>query len=209
MSRCGSVYTCRKAQPIQKSKMVIKKKLIENRDDRKITEFCQIRRSNRKTSQRLQMEKLDKTLQLIDTGYNEDFLRIYESDLKGRGLRAGCSFEKEAFVVEYKGELLNYAEARLREKMYAQDSKIGSYMYYFEHQNKRYCVDATAETKFKGRLVNHSLLNPNLKSKVIDGNGTIHLCLFAKRDIRIGEELLYDYGDRSSASIALNPWLKS
>ncbi|KAI6215113.1 [Histone H4]-lysine(20) N-methyltransferase [Aphelenchoides besseyi] len=208
MSRCGTVYTCRKTQAIQKPKMVMKKKLIDKGDDRKITEFFQIRRSNRKTSQRLQMEKLDKTLQLIDTGYNEDFLRIYECD-KGRGIRAGREFAKDQFVVEYKGDLLTYAEARLREKMYAQDSKIGCYMYFFEHQNKRYCVDATTETKFKGRLVNHSLLSPNLKSKVVDGDGTIHLCLFAKRDIRIGEELLYDYGDRSSASIALNPWLRS
>lgn len=41
---------------------------------------------------------------------------------------------------------------------YAKDSDIGSYMYFFEHRNKRYCVDATAETKFKGRLINHSYL---------------------------------------------------
>lgn len=99
-------------------------------------------------------------------------------------------------------------EARRREMEYAKDSNIGSFMYFFEHKNKRWCVDATAETEFKGRLINHSYLKPNLKSKVIELPNSIHLCLFAKRDIQIGEELSYDYRDRRHLTVVYNPWLK-
>ena len=39
-------------------------------------------------------------------------------------------------------------------------------MYYFEHASRYFCVDATPETRFKGRLVNHSRINPNMQAKV-------------------------------------------
>lgn len=91
--------------------------------------------------------------------------------------------------------MIQYDEARRRELEYSKNSDIGCYMYFFEYRNKKWCVDATSETDFKGRLVNHSYLNPNLKSRVVELPNSIHLCLFAKRDIKIGEELLYDYGE--------------
>jgi histone-lysine N-methyltransferase SETD8 len=105
--------------------------------------------------------------------------------------------------------MLPYDEAKTRETEYAKNTDIGSYMYFFEYRNKRWCVDATAETEFKGRLINHSYLNPNLRSRVIELPNSIHLCLFAKRDIQIGEELSYDYHDRRFQTVSLNPWLKS
>jgi histone-lysine N-methyltransferase SETD8 len=80
-------------------------------------------------------------------------------------------------------------------------------MYFFKYQERRMCVDATAETPFKGRLLNHSVLRPNLRPKVLDFGHFICVGLFALRDIEPGEELLYDYGDRSSATVRKNPWL--
>lgn len=68
-------------------------------------------------------------------------------------------------------------------------------------------VDATKETGRMGRLINHSKTG-NCQTKLHDINGTPHLILVASRDIDKGEELLYDYGDRSKASIAAHPWLK-
>lgn len=101
--------------------------------------------------------------------------------------------------------------AKLREKEYAKDEAIGSYMYYFTHRNTNYCVDATAESPFKGRLINHSALRPNAKTKVVDFSGrkggAIHLILVARRDIDEGEEILYNYGEVSTAVIERNPWL--
>ena len=106
------------------------------------------------------------------------------------------------------GEIISFVKAREREANYSKDPKVGSYMYYFQHNNAKWCVDATEESCYKGRLINHSFYTPNLKTKVVDfGKNCFYLCLFALRDIKEGEELLYDYGDRSEESIKANPWL--
>jgi len=70
-------------------------------------------------------------------------------------------------------------------------------------------VDATAESGLYGRLVNHSRLKFNCQTKVVEVEGQPHLILVAARDIKIGEELLYDYGDRSKESLEAYPWLAS
>lgn len=68
-------------------------------------------------------------------------------------------------------------------------------------------VDATAETSRLGRLINHSKTQPNCATRVVAIGDTPHLILVAARDIDSGEELLYDYGDRSRSSVASHPWL--
>ncbi|GLD71663.1 N-lysine methyltransferase KMT5A-A-like isoform X1 [Lates japonicus] len=60
-------------------------------------------------------------------------------------------------------------------------------------------VDATKETASMGRLINHS--KPELPNQITTSTAP-HLILKVSRDIDEGEELLYDYGDRSKASIA-------
>jgi hypothetical protein len=51
-----------------------------------------------------QIEKDEQIRLLIETGYNEDFLRIYDDEIKGRGIKTGRPFQKDEFVVEYKGK---------------------------------------------------------------------------------------------------------
>ena len=68
-------------------------------------------------------------------------------------------------------------------------------------------IDATTETGRLGRLVNHSRLSPNLQTKVVVFREKPRLILIARRDIEPGEELLYDYGDRSKESLEAHPWL--
>lgn len=173
----------------------------------KITDFFSVRRSQRKTSKQIEMEERDALESAILLCSNEDFLEVYESKEKGRGIRTLKDFRKNDFVVEYKGDLVDISTAREREKEYAEDSNIGSFMYFFKHGNKHFCVDATEETSYKGRLINHSVLRPNLKTKVVEIKGRVHLILVAKKDIELGEELLYDYGDRTPCTVACNPWL--
>lgn len=43
--------------------------------------------------------------------------------------------------------------------------------------------------------------------KVIDFDKEFNLILIANRDIEVGEELLYDYGDRTPLTVSNNPWL--
>lgn len=69
-----------------------------------------------------------------------------------------------------------------------------------------YSIDATAETGKLGRLVNHSRIG-NLVTKIVTYKNRPHLVLIAKEDIKEGEELNYDYGDRTRESLINHPWL--
>ncbi|XP_011865567.1 PREDICTED: histone-lysine N-methyltransferase pr-set7 [Vollenhovia emeryi] len=170
-----------------------------------ITDYFPVRRSVRK-SKKVVLEEKQRDLENKVLCQVEDGLKIRNFPGKGRGVVTTREFAKGEFVVEYVGELINQGEAKEREEMYAQDQNTGCYMYYFQHRNQQYCVDATAETKKLGRLVNHSRTG-NLIARIVEVNSTPHLVLTAKEDIPIGVEVSYDYGDRSRESIRHHPWL--
>ncbi|XP_005989009.3 N-lysine methyltransferase KMT5A [Latimeria chalumnae] len=174
--------------------------------NRKVTDYYPIRRSARKSKTELKFEEKKKIDELIING-KEEGMKVDIIDGKGRGVLATRSFQKGEFVVEYHGDLIEITDAKKRETLYAQDPSTGCYMYYFQYLSKTYCVDATKETSRLGRLINHSKTG-NCQTKLHDTNGVPHLILVASRDIEAGEELLYDYGDRSKASIEAHPWLK-
>ena len=110
-------------------------------------------------------------------------------------------------MVEYGGDLLSEAEAIAREAEYRADPSKGSFMYFFEHKGKPYCVDATEESGRYGRLVNHSQKNSNCATRVFTFQDIPHLVLVAKQDLEVGKELLYDYGERDSDTLQALPWL--
>ncbi|XP_020285286.1 histone-lysine N-methyltransferase pr-set7 [Pseudomyrmex gracilis] len=170
-----------------------------------ITEYFPVRRSVRK-SKKVVLEEKQRDLENKVLSQIEEGLEIRYFPGKGRGVITTREFAKGEFVVEYIGELINLVEAKEREKRYAQDQNAGCYMYYFQHRNQQYCVDATAESNKLGRLVNHSR-NGNLVTRIVEVCSMPHLVLTAKEDISIGEEITYDYGDRSRESIRHHPWL--
>uniref|UniRef100_A0A8C6TAN4 [histone H4]-lysine(20) N-methyltransferase n=1 Tax=Neogobius melanostomus TaxID=47308 RepID=A0A8C6TAN4_9GOBI len=165
----------------------------KNSQNRKVTDYYPIRRSSRKSKTELKVRSCINI--------------VYQIEGKGRAVFATRSFQKGEYVVEYHGDLLQITDAKKREAEYAQNPATGCYMYYFQYLCKTFCVDATRETGRMGRLINHSK-NGNCQTKLHDINGVPHLILVASRNIEEGEELLYDYGDRSKASIAAHPWLK-
>jgi histone-lysine N-methyltransferase SETD8 len=175
--------------------------------NRKITDYFHIRKSTRKCRSDLEREKREQIecsirLQL------ESGLEVKRVVTKGRGVFATSSFARGQFVCEYAGEILSYSQALQREAKYGQNPSIGCYMYFFEHKSKSYCVDATAETKRIGRLLNHSKLDGNCHTKVFETNDSRPcLILLASRDIEQGEELTFDYGDRNKRSLKSHPWL--
>ncbi|XGW15635.1 hypothetical protein V3C99_001242 [Haemonchus contortus] len=183
------------------------RKAVQDVSNHKITEFFPVRRSSRKTGKQLEEEEKGALRDAIYNMTNETLVEVYMDEKKGRGIRAGKSFVKNEFVIEYKGDIMDYTSAKLREEEYAKDPSIGSYMYFFKYKSKRWCVDATKESIYKGRLINHSALRPNLRTKVVEFEDGLHLILVAKRDIDEAEELLYDYGDRTPETVARNPWL--
>ncbi|XP_048045418.1 lysine methyltransferase 5Ab [Megalobrama amblycephala] len=184
-----------------------KLKVKEPELNRKVTDYFPVRRSCRKSKAELKCEKQRHIDDLIRNGVEEG-LKVKSIEGKGRGIFADRRFQKDQFVVEYHGDLLEISDAKARESRYAQDPSTGCYMYYFRYHDKTYCVDATKESNRLGRLINHSK-NGNLQTKLHDIKGTPHLIFLASRDIEVDEELLYDYGDRSKEAIAAHPWLKN
>ncbi|XP_012725093.1 N-lysine methyltransferase KMT5A-A [Fundulus heteroclitus] len=178
----------------------------KNSQNRKVTDFYPIRRSSRKSKTELKWEQKKLIDDLITNGIEEG-MEVQHIEGKGRAVFATRCFQKGDYIVEYHGDLLQITDAKKREAEYAQNPATGCYMYYFQYLCKTYCVDATKETGRMGRLINHSK-NGNCQTKLHDINGVPHLILVASRDIDKGEEFLYDYGDRSKASIAAHPWLK-
>lgn len=178
----------------------------KNSQNRKVTDYFPIRRSSRKSKAELKCEQKKLLDDRIVNGIEEG-MEVQHIEGKGRAVFATRCFQKGDYVVEYHGDLLQITDAKRREAEYAQNPATGCYMYYFQYLCKTYCVDATKESGRLGRLINHSK-SGNCQTKLHDINGVPHLILVASRDIDKGEELLYDYGDRSKASIAAHPWLK-
>lgn len=69
-------------------------------------------------------------------------------------------------------------------------------------------IDATTETKRKGKYANHSKIHPNAITKSIVLEGEPRLYFVATMNIKDGEEILYDYQDRDTSTIRANPWLR-
>ncbi|XP_038619538.1 N-lysine methyltransferase KMT5A [Tachyglossus aculeatus] len=193
-------------KPIKANQTSRRKTQGKTQQNRKVTDYYPVRRSSRKSKAELQSEEKKKIDELIESG-KEEGMKIDFIDGKGRGVIATKQFARGEFVVEYHGDLIEITDAKKREALYAQDPSTGCYMYYFQYLSKTFCVDATRETNRLGRLINHSKCG-NCQTKLHDIDGVPHLILIASRDIKAGEELLYDYGDRSRASIEAYPWLK-
>ncbi|OWF53893.1 N-lysine methyltransferase KMT5A-B-like [Mizuhopecten yessoensis] len=172
-----------------------------------VTDYFPIRRSNRRCKSEIEKEVWtdieDKIL-----NKKEDGLKIVEMENKGRGIVSTKAFQRGEFVVEYAGDLIALSDAKEKERIYSEIPETGCYMYYFHHKNHSYCIDATAESGRLGRLINHSRTSANCRTKLVEVNNTPYLTLVAARDISLGEELLYDYGDRSKTSVESHPWLK-
>ncbi|KAH1011723.1 hypothetical protein HUJ04_001037 [Dendroctonus ponderosae] len=179
----------------------------EYRPSRKLTEYFSLRKSNRKTKMQVLREK-QKSLENYLRNETEDGLECRLTENKGRSVFATRNFEKDSFVVEYSGDFLSLLEANQREEHYARDETTGCYMYYFKYKDRTFCIDATQETGRLGRLINHSRTSSNLYTKSILVDGLPRLVLLARQNIKKGQELFYDYGDRSRESIKYHPWLK-
>ncbi|KAK2834588.1 hypothetical protein Q7C36_015289 [Tachysurus vachellii] len=139
--------------------------------------------------------KLRKPSPKMDAAYftaadkdNNGFDVKYINSDKGRGVFSCVHFDKGEFLLEYRGQLINNRECDQGQKLYHDSLKV--FMFEFP---------------FNGKLlwnkmvplgdVNDGHITPNSKIKIISLEGKPHLCLFASRGIRPGEELTYNYGD--------------
>jgi len=97
----------------------------------------------------------------------------------GLGLFATKPIKERARIVEYKGRLLTTKEAEILE------NRGNLYLYEI---NSRWTIDGTPRSNI-ARYANHSC-NPNTESY----NVKLRVFLRALRNIKPGEEIVYDYG---------------
>lgn len=94
----------------------------------------------------------------------------------GLGLFTSEPIERDGFVIEYVGEILTGPES---------DERGGRYL--FETSANRF-IDGSARSN-TARYINHSC-RPNCEVEIRRGR----VFVYAKRAIKAGEELNYDYG---------------
>ncbi|XP_043960953.1 cell wall protein DAN4-like [Gambusia affinis] len=144
--------------------------------------------------QRLRINPKDEAAHFVSLSQDKDGFSVqYINSFKGRGVFSTCHFQTGAFLLEYRGDVINSKEYENRVKIYHDAMKV--FMFEFRHNGKKLCVDAAREDGSLGRLVNDDHLIPNSKMKTITVNGKPHLCLFAIKDINPGEEITYNYGN--------------
>lgn len=94
----------------------------------------------------------------------------------GLGLFATQPIKKDEFIIEYVGDVITAKEA---------DKRGGKYL--FETSSRR-VIDGSTRTN-TARYINHSC-KPNCETEIDRGR----VYVYAKRSIKPGEELAYDYG---------------
>jgi len=108
--------------------------------------------------------------------------KIKKSNIDNRGVYASKKIKAGKIIIYYKGKIITKKETEKNPK-YDNDKAI-----YLFNLNSRYDLDGDFEYN-DARLINHTC-NPNCE---VAGKG-LKLWIFALRDIKIGEELSYDYG---------------
>jgi hypothetical protein len=95
----------------------------------------------------------------------------------GLGLFTECDIQRGDFIIEYCGPLLTDEQS---------DEKGGKYL--FKVPDSLWTIDGSSRSNL-ARYINHSC-KPNCEA-IADGN---RILIHARRNIRAGEELHYDYG---------------
>ncbi|KAK9535941.1 hypothetical protein VZT92_005775 [Zoarces viviparus] len=121
---------------------------------------------------------------------------------KGLGVVATRQFARGDILCDYHGEVITAQEGN--EKMELIIDEAG-YMFFFNFREKHLCLDAQSEyckchpqLETVGRLINHSSKRPNVKPAAcllnINSKDTIVILFKALKDIKVDEELKFDYG---------------
>lgn len=130
-------------------------------------------------------------------------LEVFDTKVKGLGLRTLEKIDRSSFVCEYAGEVLSADESRKRAEK-QKESDMNYILVLNEHCSSgvwKTCIDPEHIGNV-GRFINHSC-SPNLfMVPVRVDNNVPKLSLFAQRDIYPGEELSFNYAGNLSVETA-------
>ena len=113
---------------------------------------------------------------------------IGPSIIHRNGLFALDNIKPGEIVIEYVGEMITNKIADYREIEYNERGFGDCYMFRFDADN---IIDATKYGNL-ARFINHCC-EPNCKAQCNEINGKKHILLLAKKFIKAGEEITYDY----------------
>lgn len=103
---------------------------------------------------------------------------VVKKSSSGLGLFAARDFKKSELIIEYTGEKITEAEANRRG---------GKYLF---ELNDDWTIDGKGRDN-KARYINHAC-KPNAYPELDDAEE--HIYIYAKRNIKTGEEVTYNYG---------------
>jgi len=115
-------------------------------------------------------------------------LKFTKSTIHDWGLFALEPIAKDEMVIEYIGEVIRQSVADDRERKYEKLGIGSSYLFRIDSDT---IVDAT----FRGnlaRFINHCC-DPNCYAQIITVDGRKKIVIYSKHDIRVGDEIVYDY----------------
>jgi hypothetical protein len=110
--------------------------------------------------------------------------QVRKSGIHGKGVYAILPIKKGDKVLEYKGEIITWKKAQ---RIHPHDPNQPNHTFYF-HLDDRHVINAKIGGN-SARWINHSC-KPNLEANQ-DG---YRVFFTASRNIKVGEELSYDYG---------------
>uniref|UniRef100_A0AAZ1WYI0 SET domain-containing protein n=2 Tax=Oreochromis aureus TaxID=47969 RepID=A0AAZ1WYI0_OREAU len=143
---------------------------------------------------RAKIKPKDEAVKFSSLGQDKDGFEVkFINSVKGRGVFSRCNYNKGDFLLEYRGDVVTKKEYENRTRLYHDALKV--FLFEFRYNGQQLCIDAAREDGSLGRLVNDDHVSPNSKMRTIAVNGKPHLCLFAIKDIKPGEEITYNYGD--------------
>lgn len=116
--------------------------------------------------------------------------KVDNAGTKGLGLFADAVIKKDSFIIEYIGEVITEEELEKRKGEYKKEGLGHSY---FKQLRAGVYIDPTKKGN-RARYMNHSD-TPNCMGELWDVDGEECIGIFAKADIKAGEELTWDYGD--------------
>jgi uncharacterized protein len=113
---------------------------------------------------------------------------VRQSRVHGKGVFALVDIARGTKIIEYKGERISWAQAMQR---HPHDPENPNHTFFFDIDDD-HVIDG-GRLGNSARWINHSC-GPNCEARQIRIDGHNRVFIHAKRDIRAGEELFYDYG---------------
>lgn len=123
-------------------------------------------------------------------GKDQRRIQVRRSGVHGRGVFALKPIARGQRIIEYKGQIISWPEAQAR---HPHDPGQPNHTFYFSLDDGSHVIDGGRRGN-AARWINHSCQPNCVADEVGSGPGQGRVYIKAKRKLKPGEELFYDYG---------------